>query len=106
LKIGSPAATGDFQVNQSGATFSGVQVGTGTILCLAGGETLSELIAGETLASGQISGNAISFRIGSVQSTHNGTVTGGSMSGTATWTFDLGDGLVVNLAGQWTAVRL
>ena len=99
-------ASGDFQLTQSGTTFSGVQYGTGTIICLAGGESLTDLIVGETLAAGQVNGSAVSFRIGSVQSTHSGTVSGGSMSGTATWTFDLGDGLVVNLAGQWTAVRL
>jgi hypothetical protein len=99
-------AVADFQLTQSGTTFSGVQTGAGTLICLANGEAFEETVSGETLTAGAVTGNAVSFRVGSVQSTHNGTVTGTSMNGTASWTFDLGGNVTVALNGQWSAVKL
>jgi hypothetical protein len=56
--------------------------------------------------NGQISGNEVSFDLGTANFHQEGTVTGSSMAGTATWTFDEGSaGTLGALTGNWTAIK-
>lgn len=97
----------NFNITQTGTTFSGVQTATGTLTCTAQGEgvVLSEQIDAETIVSGTIDGNSVTFRLGSIPSNHTGTVSGTSMSGMASWTFQDLD-FVLQLQGNWTAAKL
>jgi hypothetical protein len=106
VSVSCNAAALDFALSQSGTTFSGAQVGVGRLLCFAQGQTIvDELIGSETLVAGSINGPSISFRLGTIAGQHNGTVSGGSMTGTATWSLNSGS-VTVTLNGQFTAVRL
>ena len=100
------AAALDFALSQSGNTFSGAQVGAGRLTCSAQGENiLDELIGFETIVGGTINGSNVSFRLGTFTSQHIGTITGGSMTGTASWTLTDGN-ISLTLNGQFTAARL
>lgn len=95
----------DFNLTQSGNTFSGVQVGTGTLTCTAPGtQAFNEQIAGETIVNGQINGNAVTFSLGSIPGQHSGSISGTSMSGTAQW--NLPGATPIVLGGQFTAAKL
>lgn len=96
----------DFAITQNGTAFSGTQVGSGAIACTAPGqEPLNDMISGETIVGGQVSGSAVSFRLGSIAGQHTGTVAGGSMSGTAQWIFSEG-AMSLTLSGQFAATKL
>ena len=106
IPVSCNAAALDFALSQSGTTFSGAQVGAGRLTCSAQGEIIvDDLIGLETIVGGTINGSNVSFRLGTFSSQHNGTVSGGSMSGTASWTITDGN-LSLTLNGQFTAVRL
>ena len=99
----------DFNLNQSGATFSGVQTQTlGNMTCtiLGEGTVLDEALGGETIINGQLTGQQVSFRLGTVDGTNTGTISGTSMTGNASWVFDLGGGTSVSLTGTWSAAKL
>lgn len=99
----------DFNLTQAGSAFSGVQTQTlGNLTCTIIGEgtILDEPIGAETIINGQLSGQQVSFRLGSVDGTNTGSVNGPSMTGNASWVFDLGGGTSVALTGSWSAARL
>ena len=91
-------SVGDFAIQQSGSEFSGVQEGLGVLDC-QGADPMQ--YGGETIVGGELDGDDLSFRLGTISGPNSGTVTGSSMVGDATWTVQ---GLV--LAGDFTAVRL
>lgn len=98
----------NMSLTQTANTFSGTQAAPlGRLTCSAGGvQVLDEPIGGETLVNGQINGTAISFRLGTVNGPHNGTIAGTSMSGNGTWNIPQTVGGVLVLNGEWTAVKL
>jgi hypothetical protein len=96
----------DFTLTTTGNTFSGIQVGTGRITCTGGGQTVADqTFAGETIVSGQINGSQVTFRLGTINGQHTGTVSGTSMTGTAQWVLTSGN-FSVTLNGQFTAAKL
>lgn len=96
----------DFNLTQSGNTFSGIQVGTGNMSCSAPGVTpFSYSVVGETIVNGQITGSSISFRLGSVTGQNTAAVAGTSMSGTAQWVIPV-DNAALTLNGQFTAAKM
>lgn len=106
ITVSCNATALDFTLSQSGNTFSGAQVGAGRMTCSAQGEELIDgVIGSETIVNGTINGSNVSFRLGTFQSQHSGSISGGSMTGTATWTITDGN-LTLTLNGQFTAARL
>ena len=106
ITVSCNAAALDFALAQTGNTFSGPQVGAGRLTCTAAGETvIDDLIGSETIVNGMINGSTVSFRLGTIPGQHNATLSGGSMTGTASWTFT-SENVTLTLNGQFTAVRL
>ena len=97
--------TVDFTLTRSGSTFSGIQQGSGRIVCNSAGQTTDSQVAGETIVNGQINGSTLTFRLGTIPGQHTGTMTGNSMTGTAQWIYTSGN-LTVTLNGQFTAAKI
>lgn len=103
----------EFAMTQTGATFSGVQVGNIILTCTSEGALLVEgLVAGLTIVNGQVSGSAVTFGfatvtfgVGLLSGQHIATVSGSSMGGTAQWIVTA-ENLTLLLTGELTAVRL
>ena len=95
----------DVTLTQTGNTFSGSYDG-GELTCTGSAGTFSTPVGSGTVINGQVSGNNISFDLDTPDFHHTGSVSGTSMSGTASWTFDFGDPTgVVTLNGNWGAER-
>jgi hypothetical protein len=90
-------------LTQSGGTFTGAY-GSGTLTCSGPGGTASGSFTGGTVSSGTVQGNTVAFNLDTPDYHQAGTVSGNSMSGTATWRIDTGSG-VVTLTGTWSATR-
>lgn len=96
----------DYLISQSGSTFTGASNSTYTITCTDGVNTLSETLTGAIVSNGHINGSALEFDLATSAAHQTGTVSGNSMSGSATWTLDLGSSGTVVLRGQFGGVRL
>ena len=106
VTVSCDIADADFLITQSGTTFSGAQQGSARMTCVADGQRVSDgLVSGETIVDGQVAGNTVSFRLGTLPGPHDGTVTGGSMTGTCQWVIASGDP-DLTLNGQFNAARL
>jgi hypothetical protein len=93
-------------LQQSTTTFTGSYGGGGVLSCTAPFGSFSAATGSGSVINGQITGNQVSFDIGSANFHHAGTVTGSTMAGTATWTFDEGSaGTLGALTGSWTATK-
>ena len=93
-------------ITQTGTSLTGEIVGTWTLTCTAGGQSESETATGGTISSGTVTGNHIHFHLATEDANQDGTVQGNSMSGTATWSADMGPPFgVVTFTGQWSGVR-
>jgi|tagenome__1003787_1003787.scaffolds.fasta_scaffold19330212_1 hypothetical protein len=91
-------------LSQSGTTFTG-SYGPGTVTCSAGIQSFNVSVHG-TVVSGIVNLNAVQFDLDTGDFHHSGSVNGNSMSGTASWTFDLGGDIgVVVLNGNWSAAK-
>ena len=97
----------NFAITQTGTTFSGVQaLPNGNLTCNGGGQPLiNATIGSETIVAGQVSGNNVSFRLGSVNGNHSGTVSGTSMTGTGTRNIPQTTGGTLILTGEWNAAK-
>jgi hypothetical protein len=96
------------QINllQSTTTFSGSYGGGGVLTCTSPVGSFSAATGSGSVLNGEISGSQISFDLGSADFHHEGTVSGSSMTGTATWTFQSGSaGALGVLTGTWTATK-
>jgi hypothetical protein len=106
---GAQCSTGSpIQINlqQSTTTFNGTYGGGGLLTCTAPFGSFSAATGSGSVLNGQISGSQISFDLGSADFHQVGTVSGSSMTGTATWTFQSGSaGTLGMLTGSWTATR-
>jgi len=96
----------DYVISQSGTTFSGTSSSTYTITCTDGVNTLSETFVGAIITNGHINGSAIQFDLATSSAHQTGTISGNSMTGTASWTLDLGSSGTVVLNGQFGGLRL
>ncbi len=93
-------------ITQTGTSLTGQIIGTWTFTCIAGGQSESVTASGGTISSGTVTGNHIHFHLATEDANQDGTVQGNTMSGTATWSADIGQPYgVVTLTGQWSGVR-
>jgi hypothetical protein len=91
---------------QNTTTLSGSFSGGGLLNCTAPFGSFSAPISSGSVVNGQINGNQVSFDLGSAAFHQEGTVTGSSMGGTATWGFQSGSASTLGtLTGSWTATR-
>lgn len=96
----------DFSITQGLFTFSGVQVGTGTITCsTVAGVVTERVITRETITEGQIDGNTIVFRFGGIPASHIAVVTRTAINGAAQWVLSAANVTLI-LNGQVHAARL
>lgn len=103
VQFSCTAGSMDFSITQTGGSFSGVQTGTGRLVCSTASEIVVDtFISGETIVNGQITGSSLTFRLGSIDGAHSATVSGTSMTGNAHWLFEDGP----TLSGQFTAVKM
>lgn len=102
----SCSASRRLDINQSGSTFSGT-AGGGILFCQSGGVQLSLAFGSEPIINGGVSGNSVSFDFSTPDFHQQGTVSGNSMSGTASWLVDVG-GTVgrIPFTGSWGASRI
>jgi len=106
LSVTCTPVTLDFSITQELFTFSGVQVGSGTITCSSvAGVVTNRVITEETITRGQIDGRTIVFRLGQIPGSHTAEVTRTSIIGTAQWVLTVGGGTLI-LTGQFSAARL
>jgi myosin-crossreactive antigen len=93
-------------LSQSGVTFTGTIIGEYLVACTAGGQTASDVVSGGVITNGIVNGNQVSFNLATADASQTGTVSGNSMSGSATWRLDLGSPYgVVTLRGSWGGSR-
>lgn len=91
---------------QNTTTLSGSYGGGGVLTCTGPNGSFSFAIGSGSVLNGQISGNQISYDLGTADFHQVGTVNGSSMAGTATWTFRSGSGSTLGtLTGSWAATR-
>lgn len=88
-------------LSQTGATFTG-SFGSGVLSCGSAG-TFN--FTGGTVASGTVSGNAVSFNFGTQDWVHNGTLSGNTIAGSTTVRLVPSSGQVVVLLGSFSMVR-
>ena len=88
-------------LTQSSGTFHGSYFGT--LTCFGGGDQITEPVQGQ-VTGGTVNGNGIAFNIDTSDFHHTGSVSGGSMSGTATMRLVL-EGEQFTLTGPWSASR-
>jgi hypothetical protein len=92
-------------LTQSNTTFSGGYSG-GELTCSGPGGTFSSFVGNGTILNGQVNGNSVSFDLDTPDFHHTGTVSGNSISGSATWLIDFGAPTgEVTLSGSWGAAR-
>jgi hypothetical protein len=97
--------TADFTITQTGSTFFGDQIGSARMTCTAFGQlVVDELIGGESIENGQVSGRNVTFRLGTISGQHSGRISGSSISGTAQWTMSDGS-RSITLNGDFEADR-
>ncbi len=91
-------------IRQTGSSFTGTYSG-GILGCLTPTESFSSAIGSGAITNGEVTGNTISFDLGSYGH-HDGTISGNSMSGSAEWTYQFGLPLnEVSLTGGWSATK-
>lgn len=95
-----------YQITQNTTTFTGNSTSTYIISCTDGVTTVEDTLTGAIITNGRINGNSISFDLATSAAHQTGTVTGNTMSGTATWTLDLGSSGTVVLSGSFAGNRL
>jgi hypothetical protein len=88
---------------QTGTTFTGAYAG-GLLACAGPGGSFSEQVAGGSVATGTINGNAVTFDLDNSDWHNTGTISGATMSGTVV--VKINDGTTTfTLAGEFTATR-
>ncbi len=93
----------DFQLTQSGNTFSGVQAAPFFRTCGPPGSMVASPASRETI-TGEIDGSTVTFILHSGEA-QTGTLSGTSISGNAEWSWPSMEG-TVTLTGTFTAAKL
>lgn len=96
----------DYFVTQTGTTFSATSNSTYIFTCTDGIDTVSDTATGAIISNGHVNGSAIDFDLATTSAHQTGTVTGNSVSGSSTWTLDLGGSGTLVLRGQFGGVKL
>lgn len=96
----------DYVISQTGSTFTGSSPSTYRFTCTDGVSTESETLTGAVITNGQIDGSQVAFDLATSAAHQTGMVSGNSLTGSATWTLDLGGAGTVVLRGQFGGVRL
>ena len=97
---GSCSLTGTLMLAQNGETVGG-EYAIDRITCSGpGGGTVEGPITGP-IVDGSVAGNQVHFHFDTEDVDQHGTVSGGHMSGSCTWTSD-----EITLTGVWSATRL
>ena len=106
LAVTCTPVTLDFSITQGLFTFTGVQVGTGTLTCTTSGAVVTNrAITQETITNGRIDGRTIVFRLGQIPGSHTAQVDRNTIIGTAQWVINVNNVTLV-LNGQFSAARL
>jgi len=104
----SSASGTTMMLSQSGTTFSGTYSG-GTVICIGGGSSVTGDVGTGVIVNGAVNGDTVSFQIDGPDVPATGTISGDSMSGTATLSYNVVDPFgrpyVVVLVGSWGAVK-
>lgn len=89
---------------QTGNTFTGTVASGGLLTCTSSAGSDNQSLGSDVIANGVVNGNAVQFDIGSSDFHNAGTLSGNSISGTAT--INVNDsGVNVVLTGNFSAVR-
>lgn len=97
---GSCSLTGTVVLTQDGETVTG-QYTIDRIICTGpGGGTIEGPFTGP-IVDGSVNGNEVHFHFDTDDLDQHGTVSGGHMSGTCTWTSE-----GITMTGGWSATRL
>jgi hypothetical protein len=96
----------DYVISQNGDTFTGTSNSTYSLGCTDGVSSQSETLTGAIITNGHLSGSSITFDLATSAAHQMGTISGNSVSGSATWTIDLGTSGSVVLRGQFGGARL
>ena len=92
-------------LTQSGKSFTGTY-GLTNLSCQGPGGSAGGQVTGGTIVNGTVNGSTVTFDLDTPDFHHTGTVTGNSMSGTASWRVDFGAPTgVVTLSGSWAAAK-
>lgn len=91
-------------ITQTASTFTGSGVSAWTLTCVSGTDTQSSPEDSVKITNGTVHGNTITFSLATSATTQSGTLNGDTISGTASWTLDIGNG-VVTIAGQFSMTR-
>jgi hypothetical protein len=96
----------DYTISQNGGTFTGTSNSAWILSCTDGVTSLSDTAVGAVISNGHVSGTTIDFDLATSSAHQSGTVSGNSMTGTSTWTLDLGSSGTLILRGQFGGVKL
>jgi hypothetical protein len=96
----------DYLITQSGSTFTGTSNSVWILSCTDGITSVSDTAMGALISNGHVSGSTIDFDLATSSAHQTGTVSGNSMTGTSTWTVDLGSSGTLILRGQFGGVKL
>jgi hypothetical protein len=92
-------------LRQTGSTFTG-SYSSGVLTCTTPTESFSASTGSGSVVNGQVSGDNVTFDLGTAAFHHTGLLEGTAMSGTAEWMYDFGIPLeVVALSGNWSATK-
>ncbi len=92
-------------LSQTGSTFTGTY-SNAKITCQAGGQQAVLGTFSGNVVNGLISGDSVSFDFDTTAFTNAGTISGSSMTGSATATENVGGAIgKVTLTGQWNATQ-
>lgn len=92
-------------LRQTGSTFTG-SYSSGVLTCTTPTESFSASTGSGPVINGQVSGENVTFDLGTPAFHHTGILEGTAMSGTAEWLYDFGNPLgVVTLSGNWSATK-
>jgi hypothetical protein len=96
----------DYTISQSGRTFTGTANSVYILQCTDGVSLVSDTLIGAIITNGHIDGRSVEFDLANSTFHQSGTISGNSISGTATWTVDLGDSETVVMRGRFGGARL
>jgi hypothetical protein len=87
-------------LSQSGSTFTG-SYSNARLFCIFSGETLLDDVASGSVVNGEVSeAGSVSFDFDTPDFAQHGTISGNSMSGTATWRMDYGGTAGISSRGR------
>ncbi|HWA16430.1 MAG TPA: hypothetical protein VG817_08350 [Gemmatimonadales bacterium] len=96
----------DYTISQSGRTFTGTSNSVYILQCTDGVSLASDTLVGAIITNGHIDGRSVEFDLATSTFHQAGTISGNSISGSATWMVDLGSSGTVVMRGRFGGARL